>query len=942
MTINKKTQTDEIRRCARDPLYFINAYVKVSHAIEGTIPFQTYPFQDDCVRAFLDNRFVIVNKSRQLGLSTIAAAYSTWLLLFHRNKEILIMATKLSVAMNFIRKVKQCIDGLPKWLVIPKIEKSNEQSLVMGSPSKSRITAIPTASDAGRSEALSLLIVDEAAHVHDFEELWKGLYPTLSTGGRALIISTPKGVGNWFHKLWVDAKASANEFYPIELPWHVHPDRDQTWFEREKLNMSPKAVAQELLCVGGETRIITKNGFKLARDIVVGDEVMTHLGRFKPVLKTHSRNVDLSVENVYAISTPGNRKTSIIMTGNHPVSSQLLRYKTGGSVKWLQDNPENLDLQFRSVDDVVAFKAEASANRVVHSLFPVFRKCNATKTLHTIDLSTLMEGTEVIDDRVRYPRQWGSNKRFVPVDYDLGRVVGLWLSDGYANPNGRFGFGFGFHVEEYDTLLKFIDDYLKNLDIRTRPSKIHNTNGCRLESHNQLFTRLLWHFVDGRHAHDKLLRWDTVMAAGVEFIKGLLVGYFEGDGDHHPHKKLKVVSVHSELLYQVRTLLSMFGHYPRIGHWKNQPAYLELDNVRQRGLSDIIENTKVDIELKTSRTRLIGDDIVGSAKFTRINDEIEGQLSVYNFEVADDHTYVADSIVVHNCDFLASGDTYLEAADIAWVGEMIRAPIAREGPDKNVWIWEHPIHDPSFKYIISADVASGSSDDFSAFHIICSTTGEVVAEFKGKVRPDILAQVLHEYGKRYNDALICPERNTYGHHTIIELVNRGYTNIYFEEKRGVYIGSYIPPDKIGEAGFSMQKDSRKRVVSKLEEVIRHKQLKVHSARLYDELKTFVTHNDKPQAQKNCHDDLIMSLAIGTWLFDASNVHSQFATQLNRAMLSGFGVSVNRFDNMEGSGNEVIPAWTSMVPYIGDPSTGANARRRRPQADNPTNISWLFR
>jgi phage FluMu gp28-like protein len=222
-TINKKRQVDEITRCARDPLYFFNTYVKVSHPTKGPVPFKTFGFQDDCVKAFIENRFVIVNKSRQLGLSTLSAAYAAWLLIFHKNKEIIIMATKLKVAMNFIRKVKFCVQSLPKWLVLPKIAEDNKQSLVFGAPSNSRIEAIPTAADAGRSEALSLLIVDEAAHVSDFEELWKGLYPTLSTGGRAIIISTPKGVGNWFHKLWVDAQDKVNEFYPIELPWQVHP-----------------------------------------------------------------------------------------------------------------------------------------------------------------------------------------------------------------------------------------------------------------------------------------------------------------------------------------------------------------------------------------------------------------------------------------------------------------------------------------------------------------------------------------------------------------------------------------------------------------------------------------------------------------------------------------------------------------------------------------------
>jgi len=72
----KKAQYDEIMRCGRDPTYFINTYCKISHPERGTIPFETYPFQDRCIEDFIKHRFNIVLKSRQLGLSTITAAYS--------------------------------------------------------------------------------------------------------------------------------------------------------------------------------------------------------------------------------------------------------------------------------------------------------------------------------------------------------------------------------------------------------------------------------------------------------------------------------------------------------------------------------------------------------------------------------------------------------------------------------------------------------------------------------------------------------------------------------------------------------------------------------------------------------------------------------------------------------------------------------------------------
>lgn len=157
-TLTRDEQIKEIVRCGKDPIYFTKKYVKIQHAVKGAIPFETYPFQDDCLKQFQGNRFNIVLKSRQLGLSTICADYAVWDAIFHKDRNILVIATKLDTAINFIKKVKYMIDSLPKWLLLPKYE-HNRRSLRFNNGST--ITAIPTSPDAGRSEAISLLIVDE-------------------------------------------------------------------------------------------------------------------------------------------------------------------------------------------------------------------------------------------------------------------------------------------------------------------------------------------------------------------------------------------------------------------------------------------------------------------------------------------------------------------------------------------------------------------------------------------------------------------------------------------------------------------------------------------------------------------------------------------------------------------------------------------------------------
>jgi len=252
--LTKKEIVAEILKSGKDPDYFINNYVKISHPIEGLIPFKTYDFQAQLLGDFNDYRFNVILKARQLGISTITAAYAAWLMLFYRDKNIIVMATKFGTASNLVKKVKAIMKNLPVWIRVADISVDNRASFEL--TNGSQIKAISTSGDAGRSEALSLLIVDEAAHVENMSDLWTGLYPTLSTGGRCIALSTPNGVGNWFHKAYAESEAGENDFYPTMLQWDAHPDRDKAWYDKETRNMSRRQIAQELECnfnTSGET-----------------------------------------------------------------------------------------------------------------------------------------------------------------------------------------------------------------------------------------------------------------------------------------------------------------------------------------------------------------------------------------------------------------------------------------------------------------------------------------------------------------------------------------------------------------------------------------------------------------------------------------------------------------------------------------------------------------
>ena len=527
----------EILKCGRDPSYFMKKYCKIQHQVRGLIPFETYDFQDECVDQFQKNRFNIVLKSRQLGLSTVTAAYCVWYAIFKKDKNILIIATKLNTAVNFIKKVKTMLDNIPSWLLLTKFDPTR-QSIRFSNGST--ITAVPTSPDAGRSEALALLIVDEAAFIRDFDEIWTSLYPTLSTGGSAIILSTPNGVGGQYYRLWMEAEAKSNDFNPIRLPWWVHPEHDQEWFDKETKNLPKRKVAQEFLC-----------------------------------------------------------------------------------------------------------------------------------------------------------------------------------------------------------------------------------------------------------------------------------------------------------------------------------------------------------------------------------------------------------------DFISSGDTFLQPTEFDKLREMISSPVTKEGPQNGIWIWKNP--ESGSRYVISADVARGDASDYSTFHVIDYETCEVCVEFMGKIPPDKFADVLETYGRRYNDALICPEQNTFGYFTCVKLRDAAYPHLYYQNQTGDLFG-YKSPDTEAIPGFSTQTKTRTQILTKLEESIRNGRLKTYSQRLFNQLQAFVWNGSKAQAAKDAHDDLIMSLAIGTWLVAGDGSSTDQGMNMAMAMLKATSRGGRDMSELPGGLNDVRPVAN---PHIYGFTPHNVHKPRNPEtvknaSSSTTDFSWLYK
>jgi hypothetical protein len=524
--LSKKQIMREVLKCGKDPVYFINNYAKITHPQKGLIPFHLYDFQEDLVSDFRDRRFNIILKARQLGISTISAAYIVWLMLFHREKNVLVIATKFSTASNLVKKVKNILKNLPEWIMVAHVTIDNRTSFELSNGSQ--IKASSTSGDAGRSEALSLLVVDEAAHVEGLDELWMGLYPTLSTGGRCIALSTPNGVGNWFHKTYIEAEQKSNDFYATKLLWNRHPDRDQEWFSKETKNMSRREIAQEL-----------------------------------------------------------------------------------------------------------------------------------------------------------------------------------------------------------------------------------------------------------------------------------------------------------------------------------------------------------------------------------------------------------------ECNFNMSGETVFHGDDMQWLYGFVCDPKYRTGFDRNLWIWKE--YEPGSEYLISADVARGDGRDYSVCEVFKINTMELVAEYQGKVAPDVFSEVLYNLGAEYGKSMMVVENNSVGYAVLEKLRDKGYPNIYYSIKSThEYIDQYQAEGVSNSiAGFTTSSKTRPLIIAKFEEFVRNKLIKIYSARLYNEMKTFIWNNGKPEAMRSYNDDLIMASAIGCWVRDTALVENQRSLEYKKTFIDSMMIS-------KTSLNTSIPGMNS---YKKQDSVFDNMKK---DVKNRQEYSWLIK
>jgi hypothetical protein len=267
------------------PLYFCRNFLKIQHPVRGSIPFDPYGYQVGLIEAYTGNKQCIAMLPRQMGKTTCAVGYLLWYTQFMADAQVLIAAHKYDGAKDIMDRYRFAYENLPDFIRAGVITYNRN---TIEYDNGSRIQATTTTENTGRGKSLSLIYCDEFAFVQPPEkakEFWTALSPTLATGGKCIITSTPNSDEDQFALIWTEAnkkfdeygnesKLGQNGFFSYFAHWSEHPDRDEEWAKIERSKIGEERFRREFECeflIYDETLI---NSVKLA-ELEGRDPIMT-------------------------------------------------------------------------------------------------------------------------------------------------------------------------------------------------------------------------------------------------------------------------------------------------------------------------------------------------------------------------------------------------------------------------------------------------------------------------------------------------------------------------------------------------------------------------------------------------------------------------------------------------------------------------------------------
>ena len=221
----------ELRKCKDDILYFAENFFYVVTLDSGKKKIELYDAQRRILRSLVDNRFACILSSRQAGKTTLLTIFALWMICFHSDYRLAIVANKETTAINIFKRVRMAYEQLPNYIK-PGVKDYAKTGMTLGNDSSIIISTTTTTSI--RGDTLNCICLDEAAFIetHLLDEFWASVIPAISSGktSKILMVSTPQGVGNKFHQIYTGAETGKLKEWKAErIDWWEVPGRDENW-----------------------------------------------------------------------------------------------------------------------------------------------------------------------------------------------------------------------------------------------------------------------------------------------------------------------------------------------------------------------------------------------------------------------------------------------------------------------------------------------------------------------------------------------------------------------------------------------------------------------------------------------------------------------------------------------------------------------------------------
>lgn len=704
-----------------NPISFSN-FVYVINPVLGRVKFDLYPFQKSVLIEFLKERFNIILKFRQAGITELISMYCLWLAMYHPNKRINIISIKDQVAKKVLKKIKYMYRNLPWYLQVPV---TNGRTGDLGTASAmefsngSLIESIPTSDQAGRSESLSLLVIDEAAIVRWASAIWASAFPTLSTGGSAIInscitgntkIITDKGILKVRDICPKQLGAvDLSEVSNLRVLTHkgewkrivasVNKGRLETWKVKTSYGNTLKCTPNH--------KLYTLKGFMTVREIIeTGEEVIlykTGISDIKspPVIKWPKKEEWVLVDgyNNYQVSNRGQ-----------------LKFLRGG--KWyLKNLKPNKSGYIRVTLHQNGNTKKFTVAELVLAHFTKHKKITENEVIDHIDCiptNNWSTNLKVISRK--------ENTRRASL-YSYGLKLGTKTGKGFTNIDSLATVKRG--ITSGDISRDGINTFVRNHEVFSSMSP---------KSARSYITKIL----SGKRGKQVELSKLTLERKFKATIYDITVE------DHHSYITYNYKSGNKEEFnfLNKNTPYGIGGFYH--GTWVDAvTGNTPLNPIRLRWDMHPDRDTKWYNEMST---------VLGPKRTAQ---EIDG-------------------------DFLSSGNTIFDLADIKAIedGLFDYQPISKKLRGQLLQFSEPG---KTNNFYIGADCATGRSTDYSAFTIM-DQAGEEYAAYKGRIPLNKFARLMGDMGEKFNYATLAPETNDIGMTVTTILQDEGYPNLYHHIK----------------------------------------------------------------------------------------------------------------------------------------------------------------